>query len=425
MSTDTADKNIEPVPYSRNTILCIVSLFPLAFILIGLAIDTPAEIFSGMVRILTSRDTLITDYIGLGGIGAAFINAGLLTLIAIAFYYLSSANIGGASIACLFIVLGCGLFGKSLLNVWFIILGVFLYTRFKKESFAAHINTAFFGTALAPIFTEILFSTAIPPYLSLPLSILTTLAVGFVLVPTSAHLFKAHMGFNLYNIGFVGGIIGTLIVACYKSYGFVPEPVFIWTTGNNPLFGKILFVIFILMAAGGISLDRNALKKEIHIMRQSGQSPTDFISYAGFGPTLLNMSLTGAIGTAYVLLVGSDLNGPTIGAILTIAGFSAFGKHPGNILPIMVGVFIGSLAKPFNAGDPGFVLAALLGTTLAPIAGRFGWHWGIAAGFLHSSVAQSVLHLHGGLVLYNNGFAAGLVAMILLPIIVAVQPSTR
>ena len=425
MSYDTADKNIEPVPYSRNIILCIVSLFPLVFILIGLAIDTPAEIFSGMVRILTSRDTLITDYMGLGGIGAAFINAGLLTLIAIAFYYLSSANISGSAIACLFVVLGCGLFGKSLLNVWFIILGVFLYTKFKKESFSAHINTAFFGTALAPIFTEILFSTAIPHYLSLPLSILTTLAVGFVLVPTSAHLFKAHEGFNLYNIGFVGGIIGTLIVACYTSYGFVPDPIFIWTTGNNPLFAKILFVIFISMAAGGISLDRNALKKQTHIMRQSGRSPTDFISYAGLGPTLLNMSLTGAIATAYVLLVGSDLNGPTIGAILTIAGFSAFGKHPGNILPIMIGVFIGSLAKPFNAGDPEFVLAALLGTTLAPIAGRFGWHWGIAAGFLHSSVVQSVVHLHGGLVLYNNGFAAGLVAMILLPVIVAVQPSTR
>jgi Protein of unknown function (DUF1576) len=67
------------------------------------------------------------------------------------------------------------------------------------------------------------------------------------------------------------------------------------------------------------------------------------------------------------------------------------------------------------------VLAALFGTTLAPIAGRFGWHWGLLAGFVHSSVAQTVGQLHGGLVLYNNGFAAGLVAAVLLPVILALR----
>jgi len=36
------------------------------------------------VQILTTRDVLITDYIGVGGVGAAFVNAGLLTLIACA-----------------------------------------------------------------------------------------------------------------------------------------------------------------------------------------------------------------------------------------------------------------------------------------------------------------------------------------------------
>ena len=147
------------------------------------------------------------------------------------------------------------------------------------------------------------------------------------------------------------------------------------------------------------------------------------MALAGIGPTLLNMGLTGAIGTAYVLLVGGDLNGPTIGAIFTIVGFSAFGKHPKNILPIMTGVFIASLAAQWSASDPSLVLAALFGTTLAPIAGRFGWHWGLVAGFLHASVAQTVGQVHGGLVLYNNGFAAGLVAAVLVPVILSLQPA--
>jgi len=41
---------------------------------------------------------------------------------------------------------------------------------------------------------------------------------------------------------------------------------------------------------------------------------------------------------------------------------------------------------------------------------------------VHSSVAQSVGQVHGGLVLYNNGFAAGLVAAILVPVILSLRP---
>jgi len=149
------------------------------------------------------------------------------------------------------------------------------------------------------------------------------------------------------------------------------------------------------------------------------------VAQVGIGPTLLNMSLTGAIATVYVVLVGSDLNGPTIGAILTVVGFSAFDKHPKNSVAIMLGVFIGAMLKDWSASDPSAVLAAWFGTTLAPIAGRCGWRWGVLAGFIHTSVAQSVGQLHGGLVLCNNGFAAGLVAAILLPVIIALQPAQK
>jgi len=136
---------------------------------------------------------------------------------------------------------------------------------------------------------------------------------------------------------------------------------------------------------------------------------------------LLNMGLSGAIGMAYVLTVGGELNGPVIGALLSIVGFAAFGKHPVNFVPVIAGVFLGSLAKPWGAADPSILLAALFGTNLAPIAGRFGWHWGVVAGFIHSSAALSVGSVHGGLNLYNNGFAAGIVASILAPVIIAIQ----
>ena len=411
----------QSISQSNNLILRIVAFYALAFIIFGLSMSSPSQVFAGLIRILTTRDALITDYIGVGGIGAAFVNAGLLTLIACAIYHRTKAQISGLSVASLFLLLGFGLFGKNLLNVWPIVAGVFLYARFKREPFASHINVAFFGSALAPVFSEILYSSAIPLQVSLPLAGFTALLLGFMLPPAAAQLFKAHAGFSLYNIGFTAGALGILVVALYKSYGFVPDPVMIWTSEHNGSLTGFLTLLFGSMILGGLCLDRQALSKLPAIIRLSGQAPTDFITVVGTGTTLVNMGVCGLIGLGYLLIVGADVNGPTTGGIFTIVGFAAFGKHPGNIVPIMLGVFIGSLAKPWNASDPSIVLAALFGTTLAPVAGQFGWFWGIVAGFMHSSAALTVGYAHAGLNLYNNGFAAGIVAAVLVPVILAVQ----
>jgi hypothetical protein len=425
MTDDPVHRDARSAQVSDRAILLIVAAYAAAFVVFGFLVDRPADIARGLISITTSRDTLLTDYFGIGGIGAGCVNAGFLTLCACFVYYKAGAKMTGAAVACLFLVLGFALFGKNLLNVWPIVIGVALYSRFKGETFATNINTAFFGVALAPIFSEILFSTSIPLGLSLPLAVATGLVIGFILAPAAAQLFKAHMGFSLYNMGFTAGLVGTLVVALYKSYGFVPDPVFIWTTGNNVLLGTFLSVVFASMIVVGFYFDRGVLSGMRKVMGASGQSPTDFITLAGFGPTLANMGVSGAIGMAYILSVGGELNGPVIGAIFTIVGFAAFGKHPRNIVPIMVGVFLGSLAKPWNADDPSILLAALFGTTLAPIAGRFGWHWGVVAGFVHSSAALTVGPLHAGLNLYNNGFAAGIVAAVLVPVIIAIQSRTK
>lgn len=420
MSAATSD-NDPPALVPDRVILAVIALYAAAFVAFGLGVETPSAALRGFFDILTTRDALLTDYFGVGGIGGGCLSAGLLTLAAVFVYRWTDAKVTGASVAALFLVLGFGLFGKNLLNVWAIVAGVWLYAKFRREPFTAHINTAFFGCALAPVFSEILFSTSLPLSARLPLAIVTGLLIGFILPPAAAHLFRAHMGFSLYNMGYTAGIVGAVLVAMYKAYGFVPDPVFIWTKGANLLLAGFVTVLFGSMLIVGWRLDPAAPRRLREIVRLPGRAPSDFIAIAGFGATLMNMGLAGFIGAVYVLLIGGDLNGPTIGAIFTIVGFAAYGKHPLNITPIMAGVFLGSLFKTWQANDPSVQLAALFGTTLAPIAGRFGWPWGIVAGVLHSTVAMTVGALHAGLNLYNNGFAAGIVASLLAPIILAVR----
>ena len=67
------------------------------------------------------------------------------------------------------------------------------------------------------------------------------------------------------------------------------------------------------------------------------------------------------------------------------------------------------------------MLALLLSTTLAPVAGKFGVLVGLLAGYLHSSVALNVGLLYGGMNLYNNGFAGGIVAIFMVPVIQSVM----
>ena len=119
----------------------------------------------------------------------------------------------------------------------------------------------------------------------------------------------------------------------------------------------------------------------------------------------------------YVILIGGIVNGPVIAGIFTVVGFSAFGKHLKNCTPIALGVIIMALVFKEDITYTSTIITVLFSTTLAPLAGVYGYKLGILAGMLHFILATNVGIIHGGINLYNNGFAGGLVAGFLLPMI--------
>src|SRR5512134_3258757 len=98
MTDDVVRRDVGPVQVSDRAILLIVAAYAAVFVAFG-----PAAVARGLVAIITSRDTLLTDYFGIGGIGAACANAGLLTLCACLAYYRAGAKMTGAAVACLFL----------------------------------------------------------------------------------------------------------------------------------------------------------------------------------------------------------------------------------------------------------------------------------------------------------------------------------
>jgi hypothetical protein len=169
----------------------------------------------------------------------------------------------------------------------------------------------------------------------------------------------------------------------------------------------------------GFIINNKSFRGYKEIFKFSGKAVNDYTQLIGFGLTFINMGVMGLISVIFVYLAGGVLNGPIIGGILTIAGFSAFGNHPKNSIPIMIGVYICAMIGVYDIKSTAVIIAGLFGTTLAPIAGNYGIIAGIVAGFLHLCVVMNVGVIHGGINLYNNGFAGGLVASILFPIIEA------
>jgi hypothetical protein len=166
----------------------------------------------------------------------------------------------------------------------------------------------------------------------------------------------------------------------------------------------------------GLILTRS-LRNLRGLLGEAGTLPTDFSELYGAGPTLINMGLVGLIGWAYIRLVGGVYNGPTIGGVLTMVGFAAFGKHVLNVPPVMIGVYVGSRLMVWEPSQAGPLLAALFSTTLAPLSGKFGPLVGVLAGAIHLTVVMRTAPWHAGLNLYNNGFAGGLTATLLISII--------
>lgn len=400
---------------SRLKKIEFISILLISSIIIGFSCYVFHErenVLTGILKIITSQAILITDFLVIGGIGAAFLNAFLIFLFNFTLSRLLKVEITGLVVASFFTVFGFSFFGKNILNILPFYLGGILYSVFEHIDFREIFVSVSFTSALAPFVSEVAFrvDTTDTSYIN---AIALGIIIGFISTPLAKKMASFHEGFNLYNLGFTGGILGAVITSILKLYNFPITPQRIISTEFDLALKIICASIFSTLIIIGFFINESSFKGYGEILKDSGLK-SDFIKKYGFGLTFINMGIMGFVATGFVILIGETLNGPLLAGILTVVGFSAYGKHFKNTIPILVGVYLAGWGSSTN----GFTIAlsALFGTSLAPVAGVYGFVWGIIAGWLHLAVVQSIGTVHGGLNLYNNGFSAGIVASFLLPI---------
>lgn len=145
-------------------------------------------------------------------------------------------------------------------------------------------------------------------------------------------------------------------------------------------------------------------------------------------PALVNAGIVTMLSVCIIKFSGDPFNGFTIVEMGLMAGFSLFGKNCFNIWPIILGTWLYAKyqREPFSK----YASVALLATALSPMVSYMalgsihaslplGLLTGILIGFILPSLSAYTYKIQNGMNLYNMGFACGLFAMMIVPILTA------
>ena len=403
------------------------------FLLAALFMPDRDRMFSGLWQILTQPCKVATSNFAVGGYAATFLNMGLVGLVCLALFVGLKAQPDQVSTLAFILTVGFGAWGINPLNMLPGIPGVLLYSLVKKEPLKKLVNAMIFTTGLAPLMTDLMIRYPNPEVVgfNLPgifLALLVGGAIGFFLPAGMAASANVHKGFDIYSAAFPMGMIafflnGTL----YKTVGIAlpPAPDAATLQLESPLicntFCCILFGICIIAA-----FLLGCRPKDYWRLLTDPELVKNFSSTYGNAVFLMNLGVFGLFIVGYYNLIGATFNGVTFGVVFCMLSTCNAGSHPGNVWPIMLGYILsagvfgwlsalagGDFAMTINAQS--IVVGLCYANGLSPISDKYGWRYGVLAAVMHYLLVTSVPNLHGGFCLYNGGFTAALICIILVP----------
>lgn len=389
----------------------ILLILATGFLALGFSLDSPKNILSGLGKILFSSSVLITDYIAVGGIGAALVQNSLFIFLLLLIVFLSKTELTGRVLANVILPTGFAFFGVNFLNILPFIGGVYFYCKYKKKNFDNYISIAFNLGSLGPVFSVVAFHLGINIYFSLVLALVTCIFIGFIAPPLADICLKFHQGFTLHNVGFLAGFVGITIYSLINILALEFDRHNIIKNNTVPELKIFLGIYFLFILILGFYLTRK-IGEIGRLLKNSGYNIV-FLDTFGTGTIFINMGVMGLLSMGFVDLLGGYYTGPVIAGILSVFGYAAMGLHLLNTMPIVGGIILASFLANADLNSTGVIITSFFSTALAPISGKFGFLVGIFTGVLHFFISSITTDFHGGLNLYNNGFSSGLVAIIM------------
>ena len=403
------------------------------FLIAAVCMPDRGQMFSGLWQIISQPSKISTNYFAVGGYAATFLNMGLVALICLLLFAVLKAPVTNVSNLAFLLTLGFCSWGINVLNIWPTILGVVIYCLVKKEKLSANANAMLFSTGIAPLITELMvrYPNAEAVGFNVP-GVLLALAVGFVIgffLPAGLAMSpKIHKGFDLYSAALPIGMTAFFLQAVlYKTMGVAlpaaPDAATLQVASRLTVnvFCCVFFGLCVVFA-----LVLGCRPKDYWRLLTDPALVTNFSSAYGNAVFLMNVGVYGLFILGYYNLIGGTFNGVTFGIIFCMLATCNSGSHPGNVWPIMLGYVVASAVFGWLSALAGGTFAGAVNAQaimvglcyangLSPIADKYGWQYGFLAAMMHYVPVTSVPSLHGGYCLYNGGFTAALICIILVP----------
>ena len=389
------------------------------------------EMIPGLFRIFSNPTLSGTSFFNVGGYSATFLNMALNGYICTAFFWIPGNRPLHAATLVTILTTGFGAWGIHIVNMWPTMLGVLLHCIVKKDHIGEHTNAFLFSTGLAPFMSELMLRYPNPDVTGFSLQgILLAVLVGGIagfFVPAGLdNSPNVHKGFALYSAALPVGMTAFLIQgALYKAMGVeIPGPVTDLSMESPMIvnsFCCILFSSCILLA-----LLIGCRPKEYWELLKDPDQTMDFADAFSNAAFLMNFGCYGLFILFYYNVIGAPFNGITFGVIFCMLSTCNAGSHPANVWPIMMGYALASyifqfLSPIFGADftqylhSQSIVVGLCYANGLSPIADKYGWFYGMLAAMMHFCMVTTVPELHGGMCLYNGGFTAALVCLLMVP----------
>jgi hypothetical protein len=401
--------------------------------------------------IMISPCPLVTDYFAVGGLSSALLNAGACGMVCFLFMVLLKGESHATTLAGYFLVVAHCFYGLNFFNMWPCLLTPFIYLHHMKLNFKSNLHVCMFSTSFAPFVSEFLFRyTQGDSYVfgeanltlsGIVLTVLFCIMLGYIVPAILPGAQAWHKGYNLYNGGLAFGFLGFFIYNfMYKTMGISSPGTLILDNSIYEQFGHsyrlyatlFFLLLFLSCIVIGFFLNGKTFRGYHELIRDTGYA-TNFAEKYGMPVCLINIGVYGLFFLSYLQLIitmteGAGFTGPTIGVVFAALTFSAIGQHPRNVWPILAGdlllyavtiliCHVNGRDLTWSISTQGYINGAAFATGLCPIVGRYGVRSGLAAGFMCAAMCTATSALHGGFVLYNGGFTAGITAMLLLPVL--------
>jgi len=369
----------------------LFGFFAAAFLIAAVCMPDRGSMLTGLWQIVSQPSKISTNYFAVGGYAATFLNMGLVALCCLALYAGLKAAVNNVSTLAFLLTLGFCSWGIHIVNMWPSILGVCLYCLVKKEKLSANVNAMLFSTGITPLITELMVRYPNPEtvgfsFSGILLSLAVGLFIGFFLPAGLANAPKVHHGMDLYSAAVPVGMTAFFLQGLlYKTMGVAlpaapaSETLQVASRLTANVFCCAVFGICIIAA-----LALGCKPKDYWKLLRDDSAPS-FSAAHGNAAFLMNVGVYG----------------------LYILGSLVFGW--------LSGIAGGSFGSAVNA--QAIMVGLCYANGLSPITRKYGWQYSFIAGLMHYLMVTTVPNLHGGYCLYNGGFTAAFVCLLLTPVL--------